>query len=254
MKKFFLILIALILILSSAAGIANEITKVYVYGKPFIINKDTAIIDGRIQSGVSTMPIPAGMEVETVSSAAAATVRVTAFAGAGRANTGGSGFNLSPEGLIITCAHVVDEAKSVRVTFRSGASFPVTVKAIDSQKDVAILSLDVPRDDLPAVALGDSLDVRVGDEIVILGYPLGDFLVTAGTIERLSPPAQGDYLAPTLHISAAVMQGNSGGPVLARDGKVVGIITGSYTRQTDSQTHRFGVAVPINEATRLLNN
>ena len=252
MKKVFLVIIALILVLSSAVGLANELTKVYVFGKPLIISKDAAIIDGKLQTGGAAALIPESWEAGVVNDAVAATVRVTAYNGAGRSNTGGSGFNLSPEGLIITCAHVVDEAKSLRVAFHSGVSFPATVLALDSQKDLAVLSLELPRDNLPTVALGDALDLRVGDELVILGYPLGDYVVTPGVLSRLSPPALGDYRAPTLHLKAAVMKGNSGGPVINRAGAVVGVVSGSYNLQTDDQTIHYGVAVPINEAYRLL--
>ena len=253
MKNFFLVLFALVLVLSSAAGVANELTKVFKYGKPLIIGKDTVIIDGKIQTVDPAVSGADPLEDAAINNAARATVRVTANTGAGKLNNTGSGVNISPDGVIITCAHVIDEAVSVRVTFFNGRSFPAEVKATDKEKDLAVLILNRSRENLPVIALGDSWEVWAGDGITILGYPFGDFTITPGTIERLGFPSQGKYNAPTLHIRATVLKGNSGGPVIDHNGDVVGIIAGSYETEDDSQTSRFGVAIAINEVKPLIN-
>jgi len=251
MKRIVLVIIALALAVSSAAGLASEISKVYYQGKPLIIYKDIVIINGKLQTGVPLTISTDRAEEGAINNTAKATVRITAFTEAGRTNTAGSGVNISPEGLIITSAHVIVDAISVSVTFFNGRSFPAVITAIDHQMDIAVLSLGVPRDNLPAISLGNSHDVRVGDEITIFGYPLGDFSVTPGTISRTNVP-RGQYSVPSIHLDAIVLKGNSGGPVIDYYGNVIGIIVGSYYTEDEEQRVSSGVAIPIDEAKRLL--
>ena len=253
MQRIVLIFIALLLVISSAAGIISEISKVYLQGKPLVIGNDTAVIGGKIQTGVSVV-VPPGYAAEgVIDNAVMATVRITAINEAGVPNSAGSGVSINPEGLIVTSAHVVDKAVSVNVTFFNGLSFPAGISEIDSDRDIAVLSLGVQRDNLPAISLGDSQNVSPEDKITILGYPLGDFSVTPGIISRTHVPS-GKYGGSTIQLDAIVLKGNSGGPVIDYNGNVIGIIVGSYYTEDPENRVQSGVAIPVDEAKLLLEN
>jgi S1-C subfamily serine protease len=156
----------------------------------------------------------------------------------------GSGFVIDRNGVILTNAHVVDRADTVRVQLRDGRTFAGTVKGIDEILDLAVVTVNAR--DLPVASLGDSSTVRVGDWAIALGNPLGlDSTVTLGIVSTLKRSSAEvgipDKRLDFIQTDAAINPGNSGGPLLNSRGEVIGINTAI---RSDAQG--IGFAIPIN--------
>lgn len=161
-------------------------------------------------------------------------------------NRQGSGFLVDANGRILTNNHVVRDARAARVKLASGDVYDVvTVLATDERRDLAVLQ--VPGFDLPALPLGNSDSVRIGNHVVLIGSPLGlENTVTTGIVSGRRQEPEGFQL---LQISAPASRGSSGGPVLAQSGEVVGIAS---SQMQSGQNLNF--AVPINYARGLLTH
>ncbi|MBD3884929.1 trypsin-like peptidase domain-containing protein [Phormidium tenue FACHB-886] len=158
----------------------------------------------------------------------------------------GSGFILNSEGYILTNAHVVNGADSVTVILNDGRSFTGQVLGEDRSADVAVVQ--IPARNLPAVAIGNSADLRPGDWAIAIGNPLGlDHTVTVGIISGIDR-AGSDIGARSsrdrfIQTDAAINPGNSGGPLLNQQGQVVGINTAII-----GDAQGLGFAIPIDRA------
>ena len=159
----------------------------------------------------------------------------------------GSGFLIDPQGHILTNAHVVDGATSVTVTYSDGTTQDAKVLAEDRTIDLAVLDAGTPPKSAKPLVLGQSRDLTVGDPVVAIGNPLGfERTATTGIVSALkrqicSPNRSA--IANAIQTDAAINQGNSGGPLLDRQGRVIGI-----NSQIVSQGGGFegiGFAVPI---------
>ncbi len=160
----------------------------------------------------------------------------------------GSGFIISPDGLVLTNAHVVDGAKTVSVKLADHREFKAKVLGSDKTSDIAVLRIDAHG--LPAVRLGDSDQLAVGDYVLAIGEPFGlEETATAGIVSATSRSLPGDGFVPFIQTDAAVNPGNSGGPLFDASGKVVGINSQIYTNSGGYQGVSF--AVPINLAERV---
>ena len=158
----------------------------------------------------------------------------------------GSGFLISPDGLILTNNHVVEGARSVKVTTNSGEEFAAKVRGRDPLTDLALVKVDA-RKELPSVTLGDSDAARVGDWVIAIGNPFGlEGTVTVGIISAKGRIIAGPY-DDFLQTDAAINPGNSGGPLFGLRGEVVGINTAII-----AQAQGVGFAIPINLAKELL--
>lgn len=137
----------------------------------------------------------------------------------------GSGFFVTPD-TILTNVHVVGFQNTVTVRSIRGDSVPARVTSVSSDVDIAILKIARPRSDQETVSLGSALDARVGQEVIAIGSALGTLqnTVTRGIVSGVRQ-AGGATLIQT---DAAVNPGNSGGPLLTRDGTVIGITTMGY--------------------------
>ena len=160
----------------------------------------------------------------------------------------GSGFLIEADGHALTKAHVVDGASSVVATLDSGQKVGARLLGVDTVLDVALLKLDVSKPQTFG-RFGDSSTVRVGDEVVAIGNPIGfDQTMTRGIVSgvnRMIPNTPGDE--PMLQTDAPINPGNSGGPLLDRCGSIVGITTLiSYEAQN------IGFAIPINSVKAVL--
>lgn len=165
---------------------------------------------------------------------------------------GGSGFLFGAAGLILTNAHVVVDRQSIRVTLDDGSTLSAQVVGADPIFDVAVLRIREPSGEtLPTIPLGDSEQVRVGEEVVAIGNPLGlDQTLTRGivsAINRILPETPLSLLQPLIQTDTPINPGNSGGPLLNRCGEVIGIMTAMIP---DAQN--LGFAVPINLAKSIL--
>lgn len=140
----------------------------------------------------------------------------------------GSGFLLSEDGLVLTANHVVQEVTAITVTTHDGEQVSATIVGSDAAMDIALLRLAGDRE-WPWLALGDSARLRVGDRVLALGNPLGlGATVTAGIVSGTGRNLELDRYWRSddfIQTDAAINQGNSGGPLVDLDGKVVGMNT-----------------------------
>lgn len=140
----------------------------------------------------------------------------------------GSGFIISEDGYIVTNYHVVANADDIRVRTNDHRIFRAEVIGEDEQSDIALLKVDA--EDLPAVVMGDSDALRVGEWVFAIGAPFGmDYSVTAGIVSAKGR-SLGDRYVPFIQSDVAINPGNSGGPLFNRDGEVIGINSQIYTR------------------------
>jgi serine protease Do len=157
----------------------------------------------------------------------------------------GSGFIMSSDGLILTNAHVVDGAKEVTVKLIDHREFKAKVLGADKTSDIAVLKIDAKG--LPAVRLGNSDALGVGDYVLAIGAPFGlEETATAGIVSATGRSLPGDGAVPFIQTDAAVNPGNSGGPLFDASGAVVGINSQIYTSSGGYQGVSF--AIPINLA------
>jgi S1-C subfamily serine protease len=165
----------------------------------------------------------------------------------------GSGVVVDDAGDILTCLHVVANATDIRVTFADGTVAAGSVVATQPQNDIAVVSADkLPQKLVPAV-LGNPSAMSVGDDAFVVGNPFGLYSsMSAGVISGFNrsfePPGGKPQLQGLIQIDAAVNPGNSGGPLLNRDGEVIGIITGIVNPTDQNVFIGIGFAVPINIA------
>ena len=140
----------------------------------------------------------------------------------------GSGFIVSADGLILTSAHVVDDATDVTVRLTDRREFKATVLAVDPQSDVAVLRVNATK--LPFVRVGDSSKVRAGEPVMTIGAPDGSGnTVTAGIVSATSHRLPDGSAFPFFETDIAPNPDNSGGPVFNRAGDVIGIAVQVYT-------------------------
>jgi S1-C subfamily serine protease len=159
----------------------------------------------------------------------------------------GSGFIIDSSGVIITNAHVVDRADSVRVTLKDGRTFSGEVRGADEVTDLAVVKID-GSGDLPVAPLGSSEQVQVGDWAIAVGNPLGlDNTVTLGIVSTLNRSSAlvgiPDKRLEFIQTDAAINPGNSGGPLLNARGEVIGINTAIRANAMG-----IGFAIPIDRA------
>lgn len=168
-------------------------------------------------------------------------------------NSLGSGVVINDLGDIVTSLHVVEDATELVITFADGTKSDGFVVSSQPEIDIAILrTFDLPGLLVPAI-LGSPNSVRVGDEAFVVGHPFGLYSsMSAGVISgfdrTFQPPRSDQVLRGLIQIDAAVNPGNSGGPLLNRNGHVIGIITGIINPTDQSFFVGIGFAVPINVA------
>jgi serine protease Do len=164
----------------------------------------------------------------------------------------GSGFILNSEGFVLTNNHVVKDATDIRVRLSDGREYGAKIVGRDALTDVALIKLDKPPKDLPAIVLGDSDQLRQGDFVLAMGSPFGlRDTATLGIVSAkhragINPGGTYDDFIQT---DAAINPGNSGGPLFNLRGEVVGINTAIVSPQIGQG---IGFAVPISLAKALL--
>jgi S1-C subfamily serine protease len=163
----------------------------------------------------------------------------------------GSGFIIDGSGLILTNAHVVDNADKVTVTLKDGRSFKGEVRGTDEITDLAVVKINPQGEKLPVAVLGNSSSIQVGDWAIAVGNPVGlDNTVTLGIISTIGRSAAKagipDKRIDFIQTDAAINPGNSGGPLLNAQGEVIGINTAIR-----ADAMGIGFAIPIDRAKQL---
>jgi len=177
-----------------------------------------------------------------------AVVAVTVNSSEGQAK--GTGFVLSPDGYLVTNAHVVSDAQTAKLQLIDGRTLDAKVVGRDTGADVAVLKVDAAN--LPVVCTDDSDKVQVGDDVVAIGNALaleGGLSVTRGIISGPPRPGSeaGTAIENVLQTDAAINPGNSGGPLVDANGCVIGI--NSAVAGTSGQpAQNIGFAIPISHA------
>jgi S1-C subfamily serine protease len=165
----------------------------------------------------------------------------------------GTGVIIDRFGNILTSLHVVDESRSIMLTFADGTQSRGVIVQAQPEKDIAVLQAEVlPQMFLPAT-LGNAGALQVGDEAFVVGNPFGlhssmSSGVISGFNRTFQPPGAAQAIEGLIQIDAAVNPGNSGGPLLNRYGHVVGIVTGIVNPTDESFFVGIGFAVPIEAA------
>jgi serine protease Do len=160
----------------------------------------------------------------------------------------GSGFIVSPDGLIVTNAHVVRDADHVTVKLTDRREFQAKVLGSDPKTDVAVIKIDAK--DLPTVPIGSADKLEVGQWVLAIGSPFGfENTVTAGVVSAKHRSLADDGYVPFIQTDVAVNPGNSGGPLFNAQGEVVGINSQIYSGTGGYQGLSF--AIPIDLAMKI---
>ncbi len=166
----------------------------------------------------------------------------------------GSGFVVDDRGYILTNNHVVEEADSLEVTLTDKSKASAKLVGRDPSNDLAVIKINVPKEKLFPLKLGNSDTLQVGQTAIAIGNPFGlDRTVTRGVVSsvgRMLRSESGRQIRGVIQTDAPINPGNSGGPLLNSRGEVIGINSAIYTPSGGSVG--IGFAIPVNTAKRLL--
>jgi len=167
----------------------------------------------------------------------------------------GSGAVIDKQGHIITNFHVVEGADAIEVTLASNLSFTATLVGGDKEHDIAVLKIDAKPEDLRPISMGNSSDLRVGQRAYVLGNPFGwDGTLTTGIISSLNRDlpsrAEGRSMHSLIQTDAAMNPGNSGGPLLNTNSKMIGMCVAIATKT--GQNAGVGFAIPVNRIKQIV--
>jgi S1-C subfamily serine protease len=165
----------------------------------------------------------------------------------------GSGVVIDDAGDILTALHVVNNATAIRITFADGSDSSASIIATQPENDIAVLHPDTPPANIFPATLGNPNAMNVGDEAFVVGNPFGLYGsmssgIISGFDRSFEMPETKERIQGLIQIDAAVNPGNSGGPLLNREGQVVGIITAILNPTEDDVFIGIGFAVPITTA------
>jgi putative serine protease PepD len=232
-------LLAVLLLAVGAIGGSTNVTKV--------VN----------QAGTTTGAAKPALDAAAVySSSAAGVVDITARGvsatpdGSGSGTASGTGFLIDAQGHVLTADHVVTGASSITVRFQDGTTRTANVVGTDSSTDAAVLSINPSGLTLHPLTLGSSRSLAVGDALAVIGDPFQyDRSLSTGVVSALDRTIQapnGFTVAHAIQTDAALNPGNSGGPVLGANGRVVGIADQIATGGSSTESYTgVGFAVPI---------
>ena len=169
----------------------------------------------------------------------------------------GSGFILTENGYVVTNAHVVEGAADITITMVDGKELKANLVGSDATNDVAVLKVEA--EGLPAVTIGSSEALIVGDQVVAIGNPLGELTstMTVGYVsgKNRDVTTEGNTIN-MIQTDAAINSGNSGGPLFNMKGEVVGITTAKYSGSSSSgaSIEGIGFAIPIDDVIGMVSD
>ena len=165
----------------------------------------------------------------------------------------GSGSIVDANGLIVTNRHVIDNAYEITVTLQDGSTHNARLLGKGLGFDLAILKVDVGYP-LPAIKIGDSDKIRVGDRVLAIGNPLGlKGTVTSGIVSALHRDLNGTPYNQFIQVDAAINHGNSGGPLFNTKGEVIGVNNQIFSESATSGSIGLGFAIPSNDVAFMLD-
>jgi len=161
----------------------------------------------------------------------------------------GTGCVIHKSGIILTSAHVIEDAGNVIVTMFNGKDYKARVlKRFGENKDIALLKIE-STDELKTVKFGDSEGIEVGQKVLAIGNPFGfNGTLTQGIISRI------DYAKNRIQTDAAINPGSSGGPLLNKNGEIIGINQAIYNPDNNISNIGIGFAIPINSVKEYLKS
>ena len=190
--------------------------------------------------------------------AISSTVEAVSYSGQTRQGTStGSGFILTEDGYVVTNYHVIEGAVSVKVIMDTQEEYDAEVIGYDALNDVAVLKINA--ENLPAVKLGSSDQLSIGDMVVAIGNPLGSLTatLTVGYVSGKDRQVSTDStIINMIQTDAAINSGNSGGPLFNMYGEVVGITSAKYSGTTSSgaSIEGIGFAIPIDDVMSIIGD
>lgn len=170
-------------------------------------------------------------------------------------NGQGSGFVWDTQGHIVTNRHVVVDAERISVQFSDGRAYTAEVVGLDQDSDLAVIKVERDAEQLRPVSLGDSNEVRVGQLAITIGNPFGqEFTTTTGIVSAIGRTIRAEdshfSLPKVIQTDAPMNPGNSGGPLLDRRGRVIGVDAQIITRS--GANTGIGFAIPVNIAKQVV--
>ena len=205
-----------------------------------------------------------GMNTKTISSLVTpSVVSISATTSSGEGTGSGSIYKSnSSSSFIITNNHVIEAAATtgtIKVELTNGEQYTAKIVGRDPGYDIAVLQIQIGN--LPAIALGDSSKVSVGDPVLAIGSPLGlASTVTSGIISALNRPvstgtADAQSYVNAIQTDAAINPGNSGGALIDSQGRIIGVNSAIATLSSGSASGSIGLgfSIPINEAKRVID-
>jgi S1-C subfamily serine protease len=191
---------------------------------------------------------PATGEIYDRASKAVVEIAASGSSSGGSQRAQGSGFVYDGDGHILTNQHVVAGASTIAVAFWNGVELDGTLVGTDPSTDLAIIRVEAPQSLLEPLRLGDSSAVRVGDPVLALGSPFGlEGTITSGIVSALhrEMTAPNNFtIINTIQTDAAINHGNSGGPLLDRRGRVIGV--NAQIESESGGSDGVGFAIPSN--------
>lgn len=189
--------------------------------------------------------------------AVSSTIQSTVYGQTRQGTSSGSGFIISDDGYVVTNCHVVEGATDVTVTLSTGDEYTAKIVGSDSLNDVALLKVEATG--LPAVKLGSSDDLSIGDMVCAIGNPLGSLTatLTVGYVSGKDRQVTTDNSTINMiQTDAAINSGNSGGPLFNMYGEVVGITSAKYSGTTSSGASIEGIsfAIPIDDVMSIIDD
>ncbi len=207
-----------------------------------------------------TLQTPKEVYANNAESVVAISAKVQTISFGGQPSSGtssGSGFIITEDGYVVTNYHVVERAFSVSVIMSGGEEYEAKVVGFDSANDVAVLKIEA--ENLPAVVLGSSDELSIGDMVVAIGNPLGALTatLTVGYVSGKNREVTTDStIINMIQTDAAINSGNSGGPLFNMYGEVVGITSAKYSGTTSSGASIEGIsfAIPIDDVMSIIGD